>query len=81
LNVLKILNIILAVLIVSVSIYHFFINELPIFVVFLCLSVYLLLSGYQQATANRKDWIGYLSIGTGIVLLVGVVIELMFRNF
>ncbi|WP_272479923.1 hypothetical protein [Aquibacillus koreensis] len=63
----------------SVSIYHFLIEELPINVVFVCLSVYLLLNGIQQVMDNRKDWLGYFSTGTGIILFLGVIIEFLFR--
>lgn len=66
------------ILLICASTYHFLIAELPIFIAFLLLSVYLLVNGIQGIVGNRKDWVNYLSVGTGLFLGIGVVFELLF---
>ncbi|GGD12510.1 hypothetical protein [Pontibacillus salipaludis] len=76
---LKKLNIILAIVSVSLAIYHFFIENLslPDSAVFFYLSVVLLLNGIQNIKEGHYGWGGYLQIVAAVTCSAAAITDFL----
>ncbi|KGP92387.1 hypothetical protein N780_01755 [Pontibacillus chungwhensis BH030062] len=78
-KILKKVNIILAIISLSLVIYHFFIEKIhaPDYALFFYLSVVFLLNGIELTKEGNKGWAGYVQFVAALVCSVAAISDLL----